>query len=115
QPLRRDELDLGLRPGSLRRPGGDGRQDQRKAKQQQKVAAHPSAQSAPRGEGFRLLRVNVVIKPEPTAEERRAIEAALAAPQAGPAAYASRWRAAALAVLGDDALTEESWSDPGVV
>jgi hypothetical protein len=59
--------------------------------------------------------VNIVIKPEPNAEERRAIEAALAAAQAGPPAYASRWRAAALADLGDDALTEESWSDPGVV
>jgi hypothetical protein len=59
--------------------------------------------------------VNVVIKPEPTAEERRAIEASLAAQQAGPPADASRWRAAALAELGDDALTEESWSDPGVV
>jgi hypothetical protein len=59
--------------------------------------------------------VNVVIKPEPTAEERRAIEAALAAAQAGLPAYTSRWRAAALAELGDDALTEESRSDPGVV
>jgi hypothetical protein len=62
-----------------------------------------------------VLRVNVVIKPEPTAEERRAIEAALAGAPAGPAAYASRWRAAALADLGDDALTEQRWSDPGVV
>jgi hypothetical protein len=51
--------------------------------------------------------VKVVIKPEPTAEERRAILAALAALQAEPAVYASRW-------LGD-ALAEESWSDPGVV
>ena len=59
--------------------------------------------------------MNVAIKPEPTPEERRAIDAALAAAQAGPPAYASRWRAAALAELGDDALTEESWSDPGVV
>jgi hypothetical protein len=59
--------------------------------------------------------VNVEIKPEPTAEERRAIVAAMTAVQIGPAAYASRWRAAALADLGDDALTEESWSDPGVV
>jgi hypothetical protein len=59
--------------------------------------------------------VKVVIKPEPTAEERRAILAAVAAVQAGPPVYASRWRAAALADLGDDALTEESWSDPGVV
>ena len=59
--------------------------------------------------------MNVVIKPEPTSEERRAIEAALAAAQDGPPAHASRWRAAALAALGDDALTEESWSDPGVV
>jgi len=58
--------------------------------------------------------VKVVIKPEPTAEERCAILAALAPVQA-PAAYASRWRAAGLADLGDDALTEESWSDPGVV
>ena len=59
--------------------------------------------------------MKVVIKPEPSSEERRAIEAALATQQAGPPAYASRWRAAALAELGDDALTEESWSDPGVV
>jgi hypothetical protein len=59
--------------------------------------------------------VNVVIKPEPTAEERRAIDAALAAARAGSPVYASRWRAAALAELGDDALAEESWSDPGVV
>ena len=59
--------------------------------------------------------MKVWIKPEPSSEERRAIEAALAAPHAGPPAYASRWRAAALAELGDDALTEESWSDPGVV
>ena len=55
--------------------------------------------------------MKVLIKPEPSSEERRAIEAALAAPHAGPPAYASRWRA----VLGDDALAEESWSDPGVV
>jgi hypothetical protein len=59
--------------------------------------------------------VNVVIKPEPTAAERRAIDAVLAAAQAEPPAYASRWRAAALSDLGDDALAEESWSDPGVV
>jgi hypothetical protein len=58
--------------------------------------------------------VNVVIKPEPTEEERRAIVAAMATLHAGPPAYASRWRAAALAELGD-ALTEESWSDAGVV
>jgi hypothetical protein len=59
--------------------------------------------------------VNVVIKPEPTAEERRAILAALAAVQAGPTAYASRWRGSALAELGDDALAEESRRDPGVI
>jgi hypothetical protein len=62
-----------------------------------------------------VLRVNVVIKPEPSAEERGAIEAALAAEHAGPPAHASRWRAAALADLGDDALAEERWSDPGVI
>jgi hypothetical protein len=59
--------------------------------------------------------VNVVIKPEPTAEELRAILAALAAVQAGPTAYASRWRGAALAGLGADALAEESRRDPGVI
>jgi hypothetical protein len=53
-----------------------------------------------------------VIEPEPSAEERRAILAALVAVQAGPAAYASRWRASA---LGDGALAEESGSDAGVV
>jgi hypothetical protein len=78
------------------------------------VAAHPSAESARLREGFRLNGVNVAINPEPTAEERRAILAALAAVQAGPAAYASRWRASALA-LGGDALAEESGSDAGVV
>jgi hypothetical protein len=59
--------------------------------------------------------VNVDIKPEPTAEERRAIVAAMATLQTGPPAYASRWRAWTAGDLGDDALTEESWSDPGVV
>jgi hypothetical protein len=59
--------------------------------------------------------VNLAIKPEPTAEERRAILAALAPVQTGPAAYASRWRGSALADLGDDALTEESGRDAGVV
>jgi hypothetical protein len=59
--------------------------------------------------------VNVVVKPEPTAEERRAILAAVAAVEVGPPVYASRWRVWTLGELGDDALTQESWSDPGVV
>jgi hypothetical protein len=59
--------------------------------------------------------VNVEIRPEPTAEERRAIVAAMDALQAGPPAYASRWRAWTGGDLSDDALTEESWSDPGIV
>jgi len=40
--------------------------------------------------------VNLEIKPVPTEPERRAIIEALLTPEAGPAAYRSRWRAAAL-------------------
>jgi hypothetical protein len=59
--------------------------------------------------------VAIEITPEPSEDERRAILAALAAAEAGPGAYRSRWRAAALADLRDGALTEESGSDAGVV
>jgi hypothetical protein len=59
--------------------------------------------------------VNFEITPEPSEDERRAIVGALQAMKAGPAAYASRWRSAALADLGDDPLTEERGSDAGVV
>jgi len=59
--------------------------------------------------------VNLEIKPEPSEAERRAILEALVAPQAGPAAYQSRWRAAALAELRDGAVAEESRGDAGVV
>jgi hypothetical protein len=40
--------------------------------------------------------VDLEISPEPTDEERRAIEAALSAAEAGDQADASRWRAAGL-------------------
>jgi hypothetical protein len=59
--------------------------------------------------------VGIEITPEPDEDERRAILAALAGAEARPAAYTSRWRAAALADLGDGALAEESGSDAGVV
>jgi hypothetical protein len=59
--------------------------------------------------------VNLEIKPVPTETERRAIVEALIAPEAGPAAYRSPWRAAALAELGDGAVAEESGGDAGVV
>ena len=55
------------------------------------------------------------IDPEPSEDERRAILAALAAAEAEPGAYASQWRAAALADLRDGALAEQSGSDAGVV
>jgi hypothetical protein len=55
------------------------------------------------------------ITPEPSEDERRAIAEALQAMQRGPAAYESRWRAAALADLGDDSFAEERGSDAGVV
>ena len=51
----------------------------------------------------------------PTETERLAIVEALLAPEAGPAAYRSRWRAAGLTELGDGAVAEESGGDPGVV
>jgi hypothetical protein len=58
----------------------------------------------------------VEIKPEPTADERRAILLALESVEAGAAAaYGSRWRASALDDLRDGALTEEGGSDTGVV
>jgi hypothetical protein len=59
--------------------------------------------------------VNVEIKPEPTADERRAILEALAAVNVRPSAYESRWRASALDDLRDGALAEESRGDAGVV
>jgi hypothetical protein len=59
--------------------------------------------------------VNVEITPEPSAEERQAILAALDAVNAAPRAYESRWRASALADLRDGALAEESGSDAGIV
>jgi hypothetical protein len=59
--------------------------------------------------------VNVVIKPEPSAEERRAILQALAASSAPPPAYQSLWRASALDDLRDGAFAEESGSDAGVI
>jgi predicted Zn-dependent peptidase len=57
----------------------------------------------------------IEITPEPNEDERRAILAELAAAAADPGAYASRWRASALADLRDGALAQESGSDPGVV
>lgn len=57
----------------------------------------------------------IEIAPEPNDDERRAILAALAAARPVPAAYTSRWRAAALTDLRDGALAEESGSDAGVV
>lgn len=57
----------------------------------------------------------IEITPEPNEDERRAIVAALAAAEAMPAAYASRWRASALDDLRDGALAEQSRSDAGVV
>jgi hypothetical protein len=59
--------------------------------------------------------VAIEITPEPDEDERRAILAALAAAEATPGAYTSRWRASALADLRDGALAEESGSDAGVV
>ncbi|HEX7309834.1 MAG TPA: hypothetical protein VF232_01530 [Gaiellaceae bacterium] len=59
--------------------------------------------------------MNVEITPEPSADERRAILEALDAANARPVAYASLWRASALADLRDGALAEESWGDAGVV
>jgi hypothetical protein len=59
--------------------------------------------------------VNLEIKPQPSDAERHAIVEALRSPQAGPAAYQSRWRAVALAELGDGPVAEESGGDAGVV
>jgi hypothetical protein len=53
--------------------------------------------------------------PEPNEDERRAILAALAAAEAQPGAYTSRWRASALADLRDGALAEERGSDARIV
>ena len=55
------------------------------------------------------------ITPEPSANERRAILAALSEANGAPSAYASRWRASALDDLRDGALAEESGSDARVV
>jgi hypothetical protein len=57
----------------------------------------------------------IEITPEPSEDERRAILAALAAAEAVPAAYTSRWRASALDDLRDGALAEQGRGDPGVV
>jgi hypothetical protein len=59
--------------------------------------------------------MDVEITPDPTPEERGAILEALAAAQARPSAYTSRWRDSALADLRDGALSEESRSDAGIV
>jgi hypothetical protein len=59
--------------------------------------------------------VILVIKPEPSDAERRAILGALQAPRTAPAAYESRWRAAALDDLRDGPLAEESGSDARIV
>ena len=59
--------------------------------------------------------MNVEIKPEPSDGERRAILEALGAANARTAAYASLWRASALADLRDGALAEESRRDARVV
>jgi hypothetical protein len=59
--------------------------------------------------------VAVEITPEPNEDERRAILAALAAAEAQPGAYTSRWRASALADLRDGALAEERGSDARIV
>jgi hypothetical protein len=59
--------------------------------------------------------VNLEIEPEPSDAERRAIVAAFDATRTEPTAYVSRWRAAALDDLRDDALAEESGSDARVV
>jgi hypothetical protein len=59
--------------------------------------------------------MTIEIVPEPSEDERRAIVAALDAARALPAAYSSRWRAAALDDLRDGALAEESGGDAGVV
>jgi hypothetical protein len=59
--------------------------------------------------------VAVEITPEPNEDERRAILAALAAAEARPGAYTSRWRASALADLRDGALAEERGSDARIV
>ena len=57
----------------------------------------------------------IEITPEPSEHERRAILAALAAAEAVPAAYTSRWRASALDDLRDGAFAEQGRSDPGVI
>jgi hypothetical protein len=59
--------------------------------------------------------VKVEITPEPSEDERRAILEALRPKQAAPAAYESRWRAAALVELGDDSFAQEGGRDAGVV
>ena len=55
------------------------------------------------------------ITPPPGEDDRRAILAALDEAEQVPYAYTSAWRAAALDELGDDALAQERWSDPGIV
>jgi hypothetical protein len=55
--------------------------------------------------------MELLIRPEPTEDERRAILAALDAEPARPSVYASRWREAALEEgVSDDAPDE---LDPG--
>ena len=55
------------------------------------------------------------VTPPPSEEEQRAIAAALGEAERLPAAYTSRWRAAALDELGDDALPQERGSDARIV
>ena len=74
QAARRDELDLRLRPGRLRRAGGEGGEASDEAEQRQEnVAAHLSANRPAAAERFRLHGWTSRSSPEPSAEERRAI------------------------------------------
>jgi hypothetical protein len=59
--------------------------------------------------------LDLEVTPPPSDEEQRAIAAALGEGERLPAAYTSRWRAAALDELGDDALPQERGGDAGVV
>jgi hypothetical protein len=59
--------------------------------------------------------VEVVIHPEPSEDERRAVLAALDGGGGLPPAYSSRWRASALDDLRDDALAQEPGRDARVV
>jgi hypothetical protein len=59
--------------------------------------------------------VELKIRPEPSEAERRAILAALDREDELPAAYQSRWRAAALDDLRGDAAPEDPGRDTGVI